>query len=205
MALAGKNAKVLAYSTEVTFTAEATTTTDNTNYQITNINKRVWGNKYPILVYKSAVLTIEPYTLDRLRGVITFTTSSVRTITVSGSYLPTVIIAEAKGYDYVLEGDSVDTTIFSDQFKLKTQALKTITGTLDKFYDISNYFFNTLISDTDFILEFYVNGASTADVRAWIKISKDDINAAVDNVVTEKVDFEGTTDPDGRCVSFGPF
>ena len=206
MAIAGKNAKVLTYSTETVFTTQATTTTDNENYQITDTTKNVWGMNSVIEVYVGGVLQASTlYSLNRLAGKITFLTVAARTVTVSGSYLPVVPVVQAHEFDYVLTATNIDSTIFGDQFIERTQGLKDVTGTLSKFYDGSDYFSNTLIADNDFVIEFYNIATAGATFRVWAKIDKGDIDAAVDGVVQQKVDFSSTNDIDYNCFSFGPF
>lgn len=205
MALAGKKAKILAYSSALAFTDEATTTTDDTTYQITNTNKRIWCKTCTITVKDGGVPTVESYTVDRLTGRITFTSAVVRTITVTGSYLPVSTIGCAYEYSWNLTADNVDSTCFENEFMRREQALKDLEADLSKFYDINHYFIDLLMADGDYVLEFYSNASSSPDIRAWTKISSDNPSAAVDGLVEESISFEGTTDADNRCASFGPF
>lgn len=205
MALAAKNATIKAFTGAVAFVDEATTTSDNTNYQITNTSKRVWGKTSTITVEDAGVPTIESYTLDRLSGTITFTGAAARTITVTGEYLALSAIGSAYEYEYTLSADNAESTAFTNSYVAREQTIKTIEASLSKFYDISHFFIDKWENDTDFVLEFYSVSTSDPDIRAWVKISSDNPSAAVDGLVEESIDFEGTTDDDGNCVSFGTF
>lgn len=205
MALPGKKAKVGAYSGSVAFTGEATTATGNIIYQITDTTKRVWCKNCTITVKDGGTPTVESYTLDRLSGTITFGTATPRTITVDGSYLAVATIGCAFEYDYSLSADNVEATCFESDFISREQTLKGFEASLSKFYDVNHYFIDKWENDTDFVLELYSDGTTTPDVRAWTKISGDNPSAAVDGLVEESIDFEGTVDADGNCVSFGPF
>lgn len=202
---AGKKAKILVYGSSIAFTDEATITTDNTTYQITNINKRIWYQNGTITVKNGGVATIESYTLDRLTGRITFTTSTSRTITVSGEYLPTASVGQAYEYTWTCSGDNLDATYFGNEFIVRKQGLKDFSANISKFYDTDNYFFNKLQTDGQYVLEFYSLGSSTPDIRAWTKISNDEDSGSVDALNEESIDFEGVNDADNRSISFGPF
>jgi hypothetical protein len=203
--LAGKNAKVNAYGSEIIITAEPTTSTDNQNYQVTTAAHRVLSRTTTIVVKNAGVPTTEVYTLDRLSGRVSFTTSTARTITIDGGYLPLVLVTSAHEYNYSLGGKNEDSTIFGNQFVDRTQGIKDIEGSISKFYDTSNYFYNKLITDINFVIEFYADSSGAADIRAWAKIKKANPSAKVDGLVDESIDFEGNGDQDKRCVSFGPF
>lgn len=204
-AKAGKNAKVIAYGSSVPFTDEPTTVTGNIIYQISDLNKSIWCRDCIITVKDTGVPTTEVYQVDRITGRIIFNVAGARTITVTGAFLPTHVISQAFEYNYSLEASNEDSTTFGKQFINREQTLKDITASISKFYDISNYFYDKLTTDEEFILEFYTDGSMQPDIRAWVKISSDNPTAAVDGLVEETIDFEGTNDLDGRCISMGPF
>lgn len=204
-ALAGKNAKILAYGSSIVFTDEATTSTDNRTYQITDTTKRIWCKDCTIVIKDGGSPTTENYTLDRLTGRVIFETTGTRTITISGYYLPTHTIGCAYEYTWTLSADNADATCFEHQFMGREQTLKDFSASISKFYDTTNYFFNKLFSDDEFVIEFYVDGSSSPDLRAWGKIATDEDSASVDGLVEESIDIEGTLDADRRAISFGPF
>jgi len=205
MALAGKKAKILAYSDKVSMTAEATTTSDNITYQITNAIKRILSRDDTITVKDGGTPTVESYTLDRLTGRVTFGSAVVRTITIDGYYLPVSTVANAYEYSWSGSGDNAESTTFEKEFIDRQQTLKDFESSISQFYEVSNYFYGLLNGDGQFVLEFYSVGTSSPDVRAWAKIASDEVSASVDGLVEESLDFEGTVDADKRSVSFGPF
>jgi hypothetical protein len=71
-ALAGKKALVKISGTATAMTAEATTTTDDQNYQITDTAKRILPLDATIVVDDNGTPTVESYTLNRLNGTVTF-------------------------------------------------------------------------------------------------------------------------------------
>lgn len=202
--IAGKKAKVLAYGSSIPFVDEATTTSDNMCYQITDTIKRVWCRNCTITVKDGGSPTAESFTVDRLTGRVMFATSAARTITVSGEYLPTHTVGEAFEYTFTLSADNADSTVFGEEFINRTQALKDFSASITQFYG-DDYFFDKWRLDGEYVLEFYADGTTNPIVRAWTKISSDEPSAAVDALVEESIDFEGTTDADARAVSFGPF
>lgn len=205
MARAGKRAKILIYSDGVSFTDEATTTSDNKSYQITNALKRIWCKDCAIVVENGGVPTVEAYTLDRLSGKVTFATATSRTITVTGQYLPATTLGCAYEYTWTCSGDNLDNTCFEKEFIARQQGLKDFTASLSRFYEETNMFYNILDGDLQLALEFYSDASLSPDVRAWVKIATNEDSASVDGLVEESIDFEGVHDSDGRSVSFGPF
>jgi hypothetical protein len=204
-ATAGKLGKVSVVGTGVAFTDEATTTSDNKTYQITNAAKQIWSRFGTILVEDSAIPTVEAYTVNRLNGSVTFGTAVARVITITGTYLPITTLAYAKEYSFTISGDNQDITVFMGAWIDRIQGLKDFSASCGKFYEITNYFWGKLTADTDLCLEFYHDNAADPDIRAWVKIAGDDFSNSVDGVSEESVDFEGTLDADKRCVSTGPF
>ena len=95
---AGKLALVKVTGTSTAFTAEAAANTgDNQTYRMTNTAKRVWDRTATITVKVAGIATGESYTLDRLRGRVTFATVNAArgAVTLDGSYLPLTTAARA--------------------------------------------------------------------------------------------------------------
>lgn len=205
MATAGKRGQVKAVGAALPFTTEATTATGNISYQITDATKRIWHRTATITVLDGGVPTVEAYTLNRLTGTVTFGSAAARVITLTGQYLPTVTIGCATEYSWTLTADNQDSTCFATEWIDRTQALLDFAASLSKFFDINTYFWETLDGDLDLVLEFYIEYTSTPNIRAWAKVSSDDISNAVDGLSEESVDFEGVHDADRRVISMGPF
>lgn len=205
MATAGKRGQVKAVGAALPFTTEATTATGNISYQITDATKRIWSRTGTITVLDGGVPTAEAYTLNRLTGTVTFGSAVARVITLTGSYLPTVTIGCATEYSWTLTADNQDSTCFASEWIDRTQALLDFGASLSKFFDVNTYFWETMDGDLDLVLEFYIEYTSTPNIRAWAKVSSDDISNAVDGLSEESVDFEGVHDADRRVISMGPF
>src|SRR4051812_39714265 len=92
-AKAGRLISVKVSGVAVAFTAEATTTTDTKTYKVTNAVKRVWDRAAAITVKDGGTPTAEAYTLNRLKGTVTFANAGTRVITLDGSYLPMSTLA----------------------------------------------------------------------------------------------------------------
>lgn len=205
MALAGKKAKILAYSSAVSMSGEATSTSDDITYQITDTTKRILSRDNVIEVLDGGVATTESYVLDRLTGRVTFGSAVIRTITINGYYLPVSTVASAYEYSWSGSSDNLDSTTFENEFMQRQQGLKDFSASISQFYEVSNYFYDLLNSDSEFVLEFYSVGTSSPDVRAWAKISSDEISGSVDGLVEESLEFEGNNDDENHAVSFGTF
>ena len=205
MALAGKNAKVAAYSNPIAMTEEATTTTDDIRYQITDTNKRVLCPYCDVTVLDGGIATTEDYTFDRLSGNVTFLVAASRDITITGQYLTYSDIACAYEYEFAITSNNTEANCFTEQYVKREQTLLDFSSSLTKFYNVSNYFIEILDQDIDLLLEFYSDYNNDPELRAWVKISSDSISASVDGLVEETIDFEGWNDIDKHCVSFGPF
>lgn len=201
MALAGKNALVKATGAAVSFTAEATNTSDNLNYQITDSTKEVWCAFCTITVLDGGVPTVEAFTLNRLTGTVTFGAAVARVITVTGQFLPLATVAQAFDFTYSIEADNADTTEFTNQYIQRTQTLKDFSASLTRFENIDKVFFDRLTAGDSMVLEFFEDFTGTADLRARVLIASEEGSGAVDGVVEGSLDFEGSGDDDGRVVT----
>jgi hypothetical protein len=141
------------------------------------------------------------YTLNRLSGYVTYGSGAVRTIYISGSYLPLTEAAESNEFSMSIEADNQDNTKFGANYITREQALKDISGSLSGFYYDATYK-NMLVSGDPVVVEFYSNRSSTFDMKAWLVLASDEISASVDGLVEESIEFEGATDSDGRCITF---
>lgn len=202
MATAGRKAQVKVSGTAVSFTDEATTSSDDQTYQITATTKRVWDRTVTITVEEDGVATEESYTVNRLTGAITFdSVDALRgDVTVTGSYLPLSVVGEAFEYSWSGEGDNQDKTAFGDDYIKRIQGLKDFTSSLSKFY-VDSTFVDHLTDGAVVVLEFYVDSSSAYDVRAWAICSSNEISASVDGLVEESIEFEGTGDADRRVIA----
>lgn len=202
---AGRKALVKVSGDATAFTNEATTTADDTVYQITSATKRVWDRFVTIVVKDGGVevdAEADPYTINRLTGKVTFESSDAgRVITVSGDYLPLSAAAEAKDYNYGMTATLLDDSAFGDSWRTRVQGLKAIAGKLGRWLSADTVFSDALTDDTPVVIEMYSNGAITRDFIFWATINSDEMQAPLQGLLEESVSFEGTVDADLRTIS----
>lgn len=214
MAIAGRKAAIKASGAAVAFTNEATTTTDHITYQIANPARRVLDPKASITVKVDAdgagggtatVADPSTYTIDRLFGKIIFKTAQAEgaVVTVDGSYLPMSTVAEAYEYSWTLEADNQDISQFGDDYIRRAQGQKDASASLSRWFNMDNLFSDAIRNGSILVLEFYTEASAAPDAKMWALVSSDETSAAVDGMVEESIDFEGTTDNEGRVISFG--
>ena len=115
--LQGFKALVKAQSSSTAFTGEATTTSDNQNYVVTDTAKRIFPLDATIVVKDGGSPTAEDYTLSRLANNdinVTFgTVDAGRVITMDGEYVTLTTIATASSYSFTATSDALDNTPFN--------------------------------------------------------------------------------------------
>lgn len=192
MALQGYKALVKAESSQIAFTDEATTTSDNITYQITDTAKRIWGFDSTIIVEDAAVPTTEDYTINRFNGTITFDSEDGgRVITVTGDYVLLTTVAEAKEWSFDGVMELPDSTVFQDTERGFTPALLTATATIGKFYSVDNYFIDMLFDGTTKVIELYPD--STGDpFIVYGLVASDSITTAIEALIEESINIQIT-------------
>lgn len=197
MAYAGRKALVKVAGTTVTMTAEATTLlsgagiTVNTQYQITATTKQIIDINSTITVLVAAVPVTTGFTIDTLQGIIIFDTPAIRTVTVTGKYVPTSTAAECKEWSNTINADMLDVTKFQDDWLVKQQGLKSCEGSLSRWLTIDTYFFDALIAGLPVVIEMYAQDTLNPD-RVWAILNSVEMSAAVDGALEEAVSFEST-------------
>lgn len=207
--VAGRRALVKVVGAAVAFVTEATTDAgDHLTYQITNPLKQIWDPTVAVLVYVGGVLQASTlYTLDRLTGRIIFTVSQgAGVVTVSGSYRPTSIAVRGKGYSWSLqatlaEDNDYDQVNTDNGFQRKLQMHLDISGSVAAKFSSDGYFRDALLNDALVVLEFFPDRAQSHDLVCWGRLSKHDVQAALDSVQDRSVEFQGAVDADGRAAS----
>lgn len=210
--VAGRKALVKVTGAAVSFTAEATTMSDaDTVYTITNTAKRIWDQTATITVLDGGVAVnaaLDPYSINRLTGVVTFDGAAVRVITVTGSYLPASTAVGAKRFTYTLDRAALDDTDYDSAntnsgFDSKLPGLKKISGSIGRNWSSDTYFTDALTTGLPVVIEFYSDRSSSADMKCWALLNKDALQSALGGKVDADVEFEGTTDADSRSISLG--
>ena len=212
MAYNGYKAALKASGAPVTLTDAATTKlsgagiTANTQYQITNSAQRILAPLDTVTVkVDGSVVAASAYTLDRLQGTVIFTVArtTAAVVTISGKYIPTSLIAEAYEFTYTLEGTNEAKHTFASSWEKRWQAGKDFSAELSEWYDPNITLFKTALDNGDImVLEFIPdNGSGVVDLRAWVLVSSRELSGSAGGLLEEALEFEGTTDIDGRTVS----
>lgn len=204
-AVAGRRAQVKKPSTAVTLTDEATTHAgDGKNYQITDATKRVLSPTAAITVKVGGVATGESYTLNRLTGTVTFVTANVgrAAVTLSGSYLPLSVVAEARTYTYELTAKNDPDSAFGDDYVTRVPTKLDVRGSLGR-WSIDSFFSDALLADTPLVFQFFANAAQSPELICWARLSSRGIQAVQDGLGEETLDFLGTLDADNRAADLG--
>lgn len=206
---AGRLSLVKMSGTSTTFTDEAVTVvTTNQIYQITNTAKRVWDPTATITVKAAGVAVdpvADPYAINRLTGVITFTNVSARgTVTVSGKYLPLTTIAKCSDFDISVGRPAIDDTTFdSNGWTENVAGLGEVSVTIGKNWELVSgpLLVTALTSGAVLVLALYSNRNNAADRLVWALPTKTARNTKVTDLVRSTLEFVGVLDADGRSIS----
>lgn len=201
MAFSGKDAAVFVGGTPLTFTQEATTTTDSQTFKITDVNKGTWDQStVPIVEQQDPgsedweAPTVQ-YKLNYLLGSIVFSTAlAVNTkIRVSGKYVPLTIIADATQWDLSLDVDMKDVTRFRSEWKQQVPLIRSGSCKFSRWW-VDPYFSHT-VRDNALILALYTTQTTGYKCVGYLK--SDAVKSAVDDVVSEDVgiDVTGSIEP----------
>lgn len=212
MVIAGRKSLVKLAGTPVSMASPEATTelTEGLVYQITDPTKRILAPFATVTVEvdedgggAGSPVTADPstYTLNRLTGTVTFNSAQPldATVTIQGDYLTTSTVAESYEYTWTIEGDNQDATVFGDNYVKRKRGLLDVSASLSKFY-VDSTLYDHLVADNTLIVEFYSDSSGTP-LRAWMKIASDEVSSAVDGLVEEALELEGTSDADGRVIS----
>jgi hypothetical protein len=207
--VAGRRALVKVIGAAVAFVTDATTDAgDHLTYQITNPIKRIWDPTLAVLVYVGGVLQASTlYTLDRLTGRIIFKVSQgAGVVTVSGSYRPTSIAVRGKGYSWSLQATLADDNDYDqvntdNGFQRKVQTVLDVSGTVMAKFSADGYFRDALLADSLVVVEFFPDRNSTHDLVCWGRMTKHDVQIALESLHERSVEFQGAVDADGRAAS----
>jgi len=194
MALRGYLALVKVASTPIAFTDEATTTSDDTIYTITNASKVLWDLDTAVVVEDGGVPTTETYTLSRLTGTVTFgSVDAGRVITVTGAYVATTTVATAKSFSFNATSDALDATKFQDIFREFQIGNVTATAELGRFLETDDLFVDMLLNGERKIIEYYPD--STGDpIRFFGLANTVSVEAPQAGLLEETISFSVTTE-----------
>jgi len=187
--LAGYSAAIKISGTATSMTAEATTTADDTSYQIANAVKQVLDRETAPTVFDGGVATAEDYTVNYLNGTITFDTDDdTRVITVTGKYLPMTTAAYAHSLSISRATDLQDVTAFGATHKKRVAGLKSASGTLNQFDITDTTYIDALTAGKPIVIEFKAESTLEPE-RYWALLESDEVAAAVDGMQDETISW----------------
>jgi hypothetical protein len=207
----GAHAQVYASGTPVVHNGQNLADIDSgayLKYQITTAAHQVLDPKAAITVYKNGVIQSPAlYTLNRLYGTVTFASALLNTDVVSAdiTYLPMTAVAGANSAEGSFSRAALDMTTFASQGNTeRVGGLGDASGTVGRFYQADQLFVNAVDAGSVLVVAYWSNTANAApDWRVWALFNKADIKADPASLIGETAGWVGTTDADGRQVSFG--
>jgi hypothetical protein len=205
---AGRLGLVKIGGTPTAFTDEAVTAlTANKKYQITNTAKQVWSPTATITVKDGGVAVdpvADPYVINRLTGVVTFTSTTARTVTISGTYLPMTTILKSKSITYTHGNELLDDTTFdSGGYDESIPGIKSISASLGRNWEstYSAQFKAAILNGTVLVIQIFHDSGAAADLAFWARPTKQAISIATRSIIGEDLTFVGTSDADSRVIS----
>lgn len=194
MALRGYKALVKAQSSAVAMTNEATTMSgSNTIYTITNTAKRLIDLETPVVVNVGGSPVTSGFVIDRLNGRVIFDSSATRTVTITGAYVLTTTITEAKGFAFNATRDALDITRFQQAYREFESGLLSGTASLTLNYLTDSVFYGLLTNGQRKIVEYYPNDDITGPIRFYGLVTSNDITAPVEGIIEEAIQFQVST------------
>ena len=199
--------------TSTAFTNEATTkVTANTVYQITDATKRIVNPSVSVTVEVDAdggggggyvAADSSTYTFDYLFGKVTFLSDqgADALVRVSGSYLPTLAVAEVREWSLQASRNLPDaTTLDSGGVRTRVATLKDLSGSFTilktLFYDLdtgggTQQFSGLFDAGTAFLLEIRPDPSGQI-FRAWVILENAEFSGSLDDLVNTSVAYQGT-------------
>jgi hypothetical protein len=188
-----------ASGTSTTFTAQAMTNSgDNKRYFITDRTKAYWDDQAALTLEKSTNGTTwsavtSGFTVEYAGGYVEFAADQ-GTLQFRISSKSFALVAIGGGYNWSLdiESEQVECTNFnSNGWKEYTTTLNGFSGSFEKYWEDGASF--SELGNESLILVLYVDGgASKLRYEGYARINTDSISSAVDGLVEESLDFQGS-------------
>jgi len=187
----GKNAAVFVTGDPISITDEATTTTDNTTYQITNEAKRVLDAETPMVVKVNGIAGSTGFKVNLALGKVIFDNprSPADVVTVSGAYLPKSMAVTAHEFSFGKAVDIADVPRFREDYKRKLVMQKYAYGTISQWDVTDTFFTDALLSATPKYVVFDSGEDGAETKAALVFFEKDEIKAAVGSPQDAAVSF----------------
>ena len=189
---AGRLRAIKVSGTKALLTAEATSTSDNQTYQITNADKRVLDYSETITVDDGGSPTAESYTLNRLSGTVTFDSVDTRTITIDGYYLPMSTAAYAHSDSINVACDILNTEKYGDTYKDKIAGLKGAEGSLSQWDVTDTTYEDDLTAGLPVVLETRDESGDSVIDRMWVLLNAVEMSAAIGSPQDMSVSWTST-------------
>lgn len=194
---AGKNATLFYGSgSGSAFTDEAMTSSDQTLYTISDSSKELWHPTATITVKADGVtVAASEYDLIRAGGRVRFHSArgGAEAITVSGTYLTKTQLGEAKEWSLDLQVDTVDASVFGDNWKEFQTIQRGGSGSISRWW-VDEFFLTELANPIHFVL--YTTG--TLPQHRYIclgRLTTKAVQVAQEGLVEESLDFDVVGEP----------
>jgi predicted secreted protein len=176
-------------------TAEPTTKNGIwTIYAITNQAHRYIDDSVVCTVLKNAVVQSTGFTIQYAGGNIVFNPPLISTdvVTVTANYFTIAQCLSVFGWKMDISMDLKDVTTFqSNGWKEQIAGIGSWSASADGYW-LDGHFSALVNSGVKMIMAFYVDDISLKRYEGYVFIKKDSIDEAVDGVVKESIDLEGT-------------
>lgn len=196
MAISGKVGAVYVSKVEtapVSFTDQATTKdATNTRYQVTNAAYRYWPLDAAITVKKNGNAVTSGFKLERAGGYVVFDTplSGSDVVTVSGTALTLVQCGGFFNWSVDMKADLQDVTTYaSNGWKEQLLTVEGWSGSAEAYWGDDRFYKS--LGEIIVVKLFVDSGASQRCLEGFAIITSDSIESAVDEIVKEKIEFEG--------------
>lgn len=161
-------------------TDESMTLVSGKTYAIDAAAKQIFDRAVAIVVDDNAVpvAAADILNINYLHGEVTFVASYTPTgsITISGSYFPTVSLGKARGFTLTQTADAIETTDYptakaNGGYRTWTPGLRTVALDLSGVYDTSDNLKTALEGRTELIIEINPDGNGLSVARGFFKVN----------------------------------
>jgi hypothetical protein len=162
-------------------------------YRINDLNKRYWDKTFPTTVTVNGTPVTSGFELEHCGGFVVFQTAlqPEDEVKISGR---SITVAQRGGFfnwSCELSTELSDVTTFqSDGWKEHLPTMKGFTASAESYWGDSE--FSKSVGKEVIIALYIDNGLSKKRYEGYAVISSDSIETAVDDVINESIEFEGT-------------
>lgn len=193
--MAGYKTVVKKSGTGVATTGLAMTLVSGKVYKPSDASKNLWSRSV-VAIIKDGGVAIDSAnieSIDYMFGIVTLASSYTPTgaITADVTYLPVTVIAARTGYSLTQNANVVETSTYegvqaNGAYKEYEYGRRTVSLTLDGFYDDVNDVFSLFTSDEPLVVEINV-GNSGCIARGWFYVTGDSVTADGDSPIGDSL------------------